>query len=77
MPAVSKAQQTLMAIALHNPSKLKRKNQGVLKMSKEQLDEYASTQKKGFPKRKNSLLSLMEGNSKVVQQIAAGKGGKK
>ena len=77
MPAVSKAQQALMAIALHNPSKLKRKNQGVLKMSKEQLDEYASTQKKGLPKRKNSLLSLIEGNSKVAQQIAAGKGGKK
>jgi hypothetical protein len=73
MPALSKSQQALMAIALHNPSKLKKKNQGVLKMSKEQLDEYASTPKKNLPKRKNSLLSLAEGNMKTAQLIVEGK----
>lgn len=77
MPAVSKAQQALMAMALHSPSKVMKKNRGVLKMSKEQLDEYVSTPKKGLPKRKNSLLSLMEGNAGMAQQIAARKGGKK
>ncbi len=45
MPAVSEKQRKIMAIAEHNPSKLYKKNRGVLKMSKKQLSEYASTKK--------------------------------
>lgn len=43
MPAKSRKQQQLMAIAEHNPSKVKPKNKGVLNMSKPQLHDFAST----------------------------------
>ena len=43
MPAVSKAQQRVMAIALHHPSKLHKRNRGLRKMTKSQLREFAST----------------------------------
>ena len=49
MPAKSKKQQALMAIAEHAPEKLKGKNKGVLKMSKEQLHEFAATKTKNLP----------------------------
>lgn len=49
MPSVSKAQQTVMAIAEHNPSKLFAKNKGAAKMSKKSLHEFASTKRKGLP----------------------------
>lgn len=39
-----------MAIAEHNPSKLKKKNKGLLSMSKGQLHDFASTSTKGLPK---------------------------
>lgn len=52
MPAVSKAQQEAMAIAEHNPSKLKPRNRGLLKMSHQQLHDFASTPRTGLPKRK-------------------------
>jgi hypothetical protein len=45
MPAVSEAQRKVMAIALHHPDKLKKKNKGILKMSKKQLKEFASIPK--------------------------------
>lgn len=48
MPATSDKQRKLMAIAEHNPSKLYKKNKGVLKMSDKQLHEFAST--KGLKK---------------------------
>ena len=50
MPAKSQAQQRLMAIALHNPSKLHKKNQDVAKMGKKMLEEFAKTKRKGLPK---------------------------
>lgn len=50
MPAKSKKQQMAMSIALHNPSKLMAKNKGMLKMSKSQLSDFASTSRKGLPK---------------------------
>lgn len=56
MPSVSKAQQQAMAIALHNPSKLKRRNRGLLDMDKQDLEDFASTPRKGLPKRKKRLL---------------------
>lgn len=41
MPAESEKQRVAAAIALHEPSKLHKKNRGLLKMSKEDLREYA------------------------------------
>jgi hypothetical protein len=55
MPAKSKAVQIAAAIALHHPSKLKKKNRGLLKMSKEQLRHYAETPHKGLPEHVNDL----------------------
>lgn len=51
MPAVSKKQQQAMAIAEHEPSKLSGKNKGLLKMSKGQLHDFASTPRKGLPNK--------------------------
>ena len=51
MPAVSKAQQKAMAVALHSPGQLSKKNSGLLDMSKRQLSEFASTKTSGLPKR--------------------------
>jgi hypothetical protein len=42
-PAVSTKQRQLMAIAEHAPSKVHKANRGVLKMSKSQLHDFAST----------------------------------
>jgi hypothetical protein len=41
----------LMAIAEHHPSMVKKKNKGVLKMSKQQLHDFAATPEKGLPKK--------------------------
>jgi hypothetical protein len=38
----SKKQQVTAAIALHHPEKLKKKNKGMLSMSKPQLHDFAS-----------------------------------
>jgi len=57
MPAKSEKQRRLMAIAEHNPEMLHKKNRGVLKMSKKQLSEYASTKEnkmKKAPKNKKA-----------------------
>lgn len=56
MPAVSKAQRTAMAIAEHEPSKLYKRNQGLLGMSKEKLQEFTSTSEKGLPTKKKPML---------------------
>lgn len=49
MPAESIAQRQVMAIAEHHPDKLYKKNRGLLKMSKSQLHDFAST--KGLTKK--------------------------
>ncbi|HLZ39387.1 MAG TPA: hypothetical protein VKQ11_00400 [Candidatus Sulfotelmatobacter sp.] len=49
MPAVSKKQQEAMAIAEHSPGKLYAKNKGLLKMSKGQLHDFASTKRSALP----------------------------
>ncbi len=54
MPARSRKQQNLMAMALHSPSKVKSKNKGVLKMTKTALREFASTLTKGLPRKKKA-----------------------
>jgi len=41
-----------MAIAEHDPSKLHAENRGLLKMSQQQLHEFAATPEKGLPVRK-------------------------
>lgn len=43
MPATSDKQRKLMALAEHQPGKLYSKNKGVLKMSHQQLHDFAST----------------------------------
>ena len=57
MPAVSTKQRQLMAIAEHNPSKVQKKNRGVLSMSKDQLHDFAATKGLGNkqPKRQGTL----------------------
>jgi len=55
MPAVSVSQRQAAAIAEHHPSKLFKKNRGLLKMSKSQLHHYASTKHKGLIQRKRKL----------------------
>lgn len=60
MPATSQAQQTAMAIAEHQPSKLYKRNRGLLGMSKGQLHDFASTKRIGLPKKKSSIGKLME-----------------
>lgn len=51
MPATSVAQRQLMAIAEHHPGELYQRNRGVLKMSHQQLHDFAATKQKGLPKR--------------------------
>jgi hypothetical protein len=55
MPARSIAQRRLLAIALHNPSKVKAKNRGVLKMSKSQLHDFATTKETGLAEHINQM----------------------
>ncbi len=57
MPSKSQSQQAATAIALHNPSKLHAKNRGLLKMSREQLHDFASTPTRNLPQRKSVAFS--------------------
>lgn len=57
MPAVSKAQQRLMAIAEHNPSAVYARNRGVLGMSHTQLHDFASGSMNGKPQHVQRDLS--------------------
>ena len=49
MPARSKAERRLMAIAEHHPGQVYAKNRGVLKMSASQLHDFAMGSEKGKP----------------------------
>lgn len=51
MPSVSQDQQKAMAIAEHDPSKLYKRNKGLLGMNHKQLHDFASTPDKGLPKK--------------------------
>jgi len=46
MPAKTEKQRKMMAIAEHQPSKLYKRNRGVLKMSKDDLSDFARKHKK-------------------------------
>lgn len=52
MPSVSTKQQKLMQLAEHDPSKVRPENRGVLKMSHEQLHDFAVGSEKGKPEYK-------------------------
>jgi hypothetical protein len=76
MPSVSKAQQKMMAIGEHNPDALYSENRDILKMGKK-LHDFSTTKRSDLPKRKkkkNALLSLINGDAAVARKIA--KGGK-
>lgn len=45
-----------MALAEHNPSKVSAKNRGVLKMSHQQLHDFASTKRSDLPKKAASKI---------------------
>lgn len=49
VPAESRAQQEVMAIAEHHPEKLHAENKGLLKMSHKQLHDFAATSHRGLP----------------------------
>lgn len=51
MPARSRDQRIAMAIAEHHPEQLYSRNKGLLKMSKQQLHDFAATKERGLPKR--------------------------
>lgn len=59
MPAKSKAQRRVMAIAEHHPGKLYKRNRGLLKMGKEELHKYASTKESKLPEKKKKLHKKM------------------
>lgn len=63
MPSVSRAQRIAMAIAEHHPSKLNKKNRGLLKMSHKQLHEFASTPEKGLPYHVKNVLRKRQSKS--------------
>jgi len=59
MPAKSKSQRELMVIAEHHPSQVNKANRGVLKMSHQQLHDFAAT--KGLKRQ-----HIDKGHSSVV-----------
>ena len=58
MPAVSQAQQRLMAIAEHAPDKVSPQNRGVLQMSHGQLHDFAATPRNSLPKKASGFAAL-------------------
>lgn len=66
MPAVSPEQRTAMAIAEHEPDKLYERNKSMLKMSKGQLHDFASTKGLGSTTKTPKPRQLSRpGNSKA------------
>jgi hypothetical protein len=51
MPAKSKAQRRLFAIAEHHPEELYARNKGLAKLPDKTLHEFAATKEKKLPKR--------------------------
>ena len=49
MPSATKNQRITAAIAKHHPEKLYKRNRGMLKMTKEQLSDFARKSTKGSP----------------------------
>lgn len=57
MPAKSKKQRRMMAIAEHHPEMLYERNKGVAQMGKKKLHEFASVKEKGLPLKKKRYSS--------------------
>ncbi len=51
MPATSKAQQRLFAVALHHPSALSRRHRNLADLSSMTLRHFAETPRKSLPKK--------------------------
>jgi hypothetical protein len=51
MPSKSDVQQQAMAIAEHHPEKLYARNRGLLRMTHQQLHDFAATKHTGLPHR--------------------------
>ena len=51
IPAKSKSERRLMGLALHHPEEVYPENKGVLRMTKKQLHDFASTKEKGLPNK--------------------------
>lgn len=54
-PAVSAKQRAAMSIAEHSPEELYPRNKGLLKMSQNQLSDFASTKGLGAPKKQRNI----------------------
>lgn len=54
MPSTSKAMRRLMGLAEHHPEQVRPENRGVLKMTHQQLHDFAATPEKGLPARASS-----------------------
>jgi hypothetical protein len=52
MPALSIKSRRLMALAEKHPEKVSAKNRGVLRMTHQQLHDFAATSEKNLPMRK-------------------------
>lgn len=55
MPAVSQKQHKLFAVALHNPSKLKKRNRGLLKLGVKKLKDFLRVKRSKLPITKNAV----------------------
>jgi hypothetical protein len=58
VPATSKAQQRLFAIAEHNPGALYSKNKGLASLGHKTLHDFAATKTKGLPQYAGGLSGL-------------------
>lgn len=77
MPAKSKKQQQMMAIAEHSPADINPKNQDVLKMTHSQLHDFATTSTKGLPikvKKETKKTTIIKPNDKEVNPAKEKKG---
>lgn len=54
MPALSIKMRRLMGLAEHHPEQVLKKNRGVLKMSHQQLHDFASTSEENLPLKKKA-----------------------
>jgi hypothetical protein len=52
MPSVSQNQAIAMRIAEHDPKRLYKRNRGLLRMTHQQLHDFAATSTKDLPKKK-------------------------
>jgi hypothetical protein len=76
MPARSKAQRQLMAIAEHHPEQVSAKNRGVLKMSDRQLHDFAKTKERKLPEHARARQSERSGRPHAPEHTSGNRYGK-